>query len=167
VPVPTQKRSAVRASHARSKNAFFGFLVLRHRADSNLRHRQDCLCYSKQVLCSRFFPSRGTAPRTHAGSSTCRARTRQKHSHAMHGLYRTASALCRTYGASRPRIVNPGLPPWASFCRAYGAHATPISHSCFNRARLERESGTLAKHQRRRRGTHLAQRGSAGYRMLK
>ena len=144
-PVPTQKRSTARARHARSKNAFFRFLVLRRRASSNLRHRQDCLCYSKLVLCSRFFPSRGTAPRTHAGSSTCRARTRQKHSHAIHGLYRIASALCRTYGASRSRIVDPGLPPWASFCRAYGAHATLISHSCFNRARLERESGTLGK----------------------
>src|SRR5580700_7629547 len=92
-----------------------------------------------------FSPVGGTAPRTHAGSSTCRARTRQKHSRAIHGLYRIASALCRTYRASHPRIVDPGLPPWASFCRAYGAHATLISHSCVNRTRLERESGTLGK----------------------
>ena len=144
-PVPTQKRSTARARHARSKNAFFRFLVLRRRAPSNLRHRRDCLCYSKLVLCSRFFPSRGTAPRNYAGSSTCRARTRQKHSRAIRAPYRIASALCRTYGASHSRIVDPGLPPWASFCRAYGAHATLISHSCFNRARIERESGTLGK----------------------
>jgi hypothetical protein len=66
-PVPTQKRSTARARHARSKNAFFRFLVLRRRAPSNLRHRQDCLCYSKLVLCSRFFPSRGHGPANPCG----------------------------------------------------------------------------------------------------
>jgi hypothetical protein len=40
MPVPTYKRSAVRAGQARPKNAFFCFLVLRRRAPSNLRHRR-------------------------------------------------------------------------------------------------------------------------------
>jgi hypothetical protein len=39
------KTRLVRARRARSKNAFFGFLVLRRQGSSNLRHRQDCLCY--------------------------------------------------------------------------------------------------------------------------
>ena len=39
-PVPTQKHAAVRARHARSKNAFFCFLVSRRGAPGYLRHRR-------------------------------------------------------------------------------------------------------------------------------
>jgi hypothetical protein len=37
----------VYCSHAKSKNAFFGFLVLLRTAPGYLRHRQECLCYLK------------------------------------------------------------------------------------------------------------------------
>ena len=167
---------ALPGSTSNPKNDFASEPRINDRGAFTRWHRQECLCYLKPAAKhSRLrsfhtcrFPSRGTAcRRSRIGSRGC-ARTRHKRLHAIRVPYRIASALCRTYGASRPRIVNPGLPPWASFCRAYGAHATPISHSCFQSG-SSREGIRHAQQtkQRRRRGTHLAQRGSAGYRMLK
>ena len=44
--------------HARSKNAFFGFLVLRRRAHSKLGHRQECLCYRKALRVQAWIEKR-------------------------------------------------------------------------------------------------------------